>query len=131
MAEPSRSDPVECLSNVIRVIPSFVGHQDGLSLYPPFVQLLQTRLDQPSSKSERTLNTTLPDRAKLQCKARHAHRHDQDVWPCHAHDDEAIEVYGLAGNAPGLAKNVVERVETNITYSILTCLPRRPFLIAA
>jgi hypothetical protein len=148
MAEPSRSDPVEHLSNFVRTTPSFVRRREELSrlknilqemwsgtlrhplqvgddarygepipLYLPFVQILPAVLDRSSLESERTLATNVQDRAEFQYESGLALRRDQDVSPCLTHYEEAVKVHRPVSNIRGLAKVLVETIETNLTLA--------------
>jgi hypothetical protein len=98
MVEPSRSDPVKRLSNLTRTAPPLVGRREEPTLpYLPFVEILQMLLDRPSQYIERTLSTNLQDQAECHCWAGLAHRRDQGVELCHAHHEEPIKAYCLAG----------------------------------
>lgn len=114
MVEPSRSDPVNHLSNFFRTTSSFVS-----SLSLSFVQSFQATLDQPSLESEGTLGTDVQDRAELQYEARLAHRRDQHVWPCLTHHEAAIKVCLRASNIWGLAKVLVKKIATNLTLAFV------------
>ena len=91
MAEPSRSDPVKYLSNLVRTTPSFVSPEKSRSPSTCFSpKPYQVVLDQSSLESERPLATNVQDRAEFQYEVGLAHRRDQDVWPCLTHDEEVI-----------------------------------------
>ena len=117
MAEPSRSDAVEHLSDFLRTTPSFVRHSAELiPFYLPLAQTLPVVLDQSSLESERLLVTKVQDRAEFQYEVGRARRRDQDVWPGLTHYEEAIKVHRPVGNIRGLAKVFAEN-ETSVTLA--------------
>ena len=94
MAEPSRANLVQDMSNFVGTAPSFIHHREELSQFKSIPQ------EMPSGTlrhalSEPTLSTSLEDRTESHCWARLAKRRDQDGEPCCAHIDEAIKVSRL------------------------------------
>jgi hypothetical protein len=128
------------------------GHSyEALTLpYPPFGEILQALLTQPSLKIERALSTNLQDRVELHYWAGLAHRQYQEVEYCRTHDQEVIKTYRLAGNILGLAAVVVQTPQTyvnscfrssqhpgrlacpmSVQYRTSACLAMRPLLMVA
>jgi hypothetical protein len=98
MVEPSRSDPIERLSNLAVTDPPFVGRRAEPTLpCLSFIEILQALQDRPSLEIEHTLITNLQDWTELH------------YWASLAHDQESIWSYCRAGDARGLAEVLVER----------------------
>jgi hypothetical protein len=106
MVEPSRSNPIERLSNLAVTEPPFVGRRDEPTLpCLSCIEILQALQDRPSLAIEHTLITNLQD-----WTAPH-------YWAGLAHDQEPIRSYRLTGNTQGLAEVSAERVWTSSTVA--------------
>jgi hypothetical protein len=106
MVEPSRSNPIERLSNLAVTDPPFVGRRAEPTLpCLSFIEILQALQDRPSLAIEHTLITNLQD-----WTAPH-------YWAGLAHDQESIRSYHLTGNTQGLAEVLVESARTSSTVA--------------
>jgi hypothetical protein len=102
MAEPSRADPIERLSNLAVTAPPFVGRRAEPTLpWPSFTEILHALQDRPSPETEHTLTANPQDWTELH------------YWAGLAHDQESIRSYRLTGNIQGLVEVLEERVWTS------------------
>jgi hypothetical protein len=106
MVEPSRSNPIERLSNLAVTDPPFVGRRAEPALpCLSCIEILQALQDRPSLEIEHTLTT-----------------HPQDWTELHycaglAHDQKSIRSYHLTGNIQGQAEVLVDRVWISSTVA--------------
>ena len=106
MVEPSRSDPIERLSNLAVTAPPFVGRREEPTLpWLSFIETLQALQDWPSRQVEHILSINLQDQVELHYRAGLAR------------DQESIRSHRLTGNIQGLAEVLVERARTSSTVA--------------
>jgi len=67
--------------------------------------------------AEATGGLTLPEKAELHYWAGLAHYWNQDVGPCLAHYEKAVEAYRMANDIRGLAQVLMRRAETRYTLA--------------
>lgn len=106
MVEPSRSEPIERLSDLAVTASPSVGRRAEPTLpCLSFIEILQALQNRPSRQVEHTLSINLQDQVEFHYRAGLAH------------DQESIRLYVLTGSTQGLAEVLVERVWTSSTVA--------------